>query len=477
MAQTQAINLFSPVLLLLPLLLLILLKHFKHNSSPPLPPGPYPWPILGNILQLGNKPHISLTHFSKIYGPLFSLRLGTQLVVVGSSQAAAIAILKTHDRILSGRHVPHMAPSKSSELNKLSLGWVVECNEKWKYLRTVCKSELFSLKALESQARTRERKVKEMVGFINKMEGKVVKIREIATATVFNMLSNILVSRDLISLEHESEDGGMSSVLKDIARLASTPNISDFYPILGPLDLQGLRKKTMELHRRRRDFLDTLLLNGSSDDQINTLLMELLSAGTDTSSSTIEWTMAELIKNPRCLQKVQEEIAGVINMNRDTGFKESHLPQLPYLQACIKETLRLHPPGPFLLPHRAIDSCQVMNYTIPKNTQVLVNYWAIGRDPKSWEEPVVFNPERFLSSNLDFKGNDFEFIPFGSGRRICPGLPMAAKHVALIIAYLIIFFDWSLPCGKNPVDLDMSESYGLTLRKEQPLLLVPTSKK
>ncbi|KAJ6393729.1 hypothetical protein OIU77_023044 [Salix suchowensis] len=503
MAQTQAINLFSPVLLLLPLLLLIVLKHFKHNSSPPLPPGPYPWPILGNILQLGNKPHISLTHFSKIYGPLFSLRLGTQLVVVGSSQAAAIAILKTHDRILSGRHVPHMAPSKSSELNKLSLGWVVECNEKWKYLRTVCKSELFSLKALESQARTRERKAKEMVGFINKMEGNVVKIREIATATVFNMLSNILVSRDLISLEHESEDGGMSSVLKDIARLASTPNISDFYPILGPLDLQGLRKKTMELHRRsfnmceaiiqerregegkgdgpdasrRRDFLDTLLLNGSSDDQINTLLMELLSAGTDTSSSTIEWTMAELIKNPRCLQKVQEEIAGVINMDRDTGFKESHLPQLPYLQACIKETLRLHPPGPFLLPHRAIDSCQVMNYTIPKNTQVLVNYWAIGRDPKSWEEPVVFNPERFLSSNLDFKGNDFEFIPFGSGRRICPGLPMAAKHVALIIAYLIIFFDWSLPCGKNPVDLDMSESYGLTLRKEQPLLLVPTSKK
>jgi cytochrome P450 len=303
MAQTsltQAIDLFSPILLLLPLLLLIVLKHFRHNSSPPFPPGPYPWPILGNILQLGDKPHITLTHFAKIHGPIFSLRLGTQLVVVGSSQAAAIAILKTHDRILSGRHVPHMAPSKSSELNKLSLGWVVECNERWRYLRTICKSELFSLKALESQACIRERKAKEMIGFINKMEGKVVKIREVATATVFNMLSNILVSRDLVSLEHESEDGGMSSVLKDIARLASTPNISDFFPILGPLDLQGLRKKTMELHRRsfnmceaiiqerreggegkrdgpdasrRRDFLDALILNGSSDDQIDILLM------------------------------------------------------------------------------------------------------------------------------------------------------------------------------------------------------------
>ncbi|KAI5601560.1 hypothetical protein POPTR_001G109300v4 [Populus trichocarpa] len=476
MAQTsltQAIDLFSPILLLLPLLLLIVLKHFRHNSSPPFPPGPYPWPILGNILQLGDKPHITLTHFAKIHGPIFSLRLGTQLVVVGSSQAAAIAILKTHDRILSGRHVPHMAPSKSSELNKLSLGWVVECNERWRYLRTICKSELFSLKALESQACIRERKAKEMIGFINKMEGKVVKIREVATATVFNMLSNILVSRDLVSLEHESEDGGMSSVLKDIARRSF--NMCE--AIIQERREGGEGKRDGPDASRRRDFLDALILNGSSDDQIDILLMELLSAGTDTSSSTIEWTMAELIKNPRCLKKVQEEIANVINMNRDTGFKESYLPQLTYLQACVKETLRLHPPGPFLLPHRAIDSCQVMNYTIPKNTQVLVNYWAIGRDPKSWEEPVVFNPERFLSSNLDFKGNDFEFIPFGSGRRICPGLPMAAKHVALIIAYLILFFDWSLPCGKNPTDLDMSENYGLTLRKEQPLLLVPTSKK
>lgn len=180
--------------------------------------------------------------------------------------------------------------------------------------------------------------------------------------------------------------------------------------------------------------------------------------------------MAELIKNPKCLHKVEEEIATQITK---TTLKESHIPHLKYLQACVKETLRLHPPGPFLLPHRATENCQVLNYTIPKDTQVLVNFWAIGRDPKYWEDPLTYNPERFLNSKLDFKGNDYEFIPFGSGRRICPGLPMAAKQVALIVAYLIHFFKWSLPNGKG---LNMSDKYGLTLGMEQPLLLIPQVK-
>uniref|UniRef100_A0A2C9WBU5 Cytochrome P450 n=1 Tax=Manihot esculenta TaxID=3983 RepID=A0A2C9WBU5_MANES len=491
---TEGSNLFFLVILLLPLLRLIL-KHLKP-STPPIPPGPFPWPILGNILQLGNKPHVALTHFARIYGPLFSLRLGTQLVVVGSSKEAAMEILKTHDRILSGRCVPHMAPTKSPELNKLSLGWIAECNDKWKYLRTICKTELFSSKALESQGCIREEEVMEMVSFIKKMEGKEVKIRDVAMATVFNSLSRILVSRDLMSLDQENADLEMNSLLERILQLASTPNISDFYPILGRFDLQGLQKKITELHNRyfniceaiveerrkgirgdassRRDFLDTLMDNGSSNDQINVLLLELLSASTDTSSTTIEWTMAELLKNPKCMKKVQAEVA--TKVTDGILLHESHISQLTYLQACVKETLRLHPTGPFLLPHRATDTCQVMNRTIPKNTQVLVNIWAVGRDPKYWEDPLVFEPERFLNSNLDFKGNDFEFIPFGSGRRICPGLPMATKQVPLIVAALIHFFDWSLADGKDFAELDVTEKYGLTLRMQQSLLLIPKAK-
>ncbi|CAI0414296.1 unnamed protein product [Linum tenue] len=481
----------------LPLLYLLFTKHFKKpTSSPsfPLPPGPYQWPIIGNIFQLGTKPHITLTKFSQTYGPLFSLKLGTQLLVVASSKAAATEILRTHDRSLSGRYVPDMSPHKSLELNEFSIGWIVECNDKWRQLRSLCKRELFSAKALENNLLVREGKAREMVEFIRRREGKEVIVREVVTATVFNMLSCVLVSRDLISMEGGSCEGGMMR----IAELATTPNVSDFYPVLSWFDLQGLRKKVMELHRscfriltediieeRRRmgredsckDFLDVLLKNGSSDDQINVLLLELLSAGTDTSSSTIEWMMAELIRNPKCMRKLEEEVSPAMDQ-QEMFIKESCITQLPYLEACFKETLRLHPPGPFLLPHRAIEFCQVMNHSIPKNSQILVNFWAIGRDPKYWEEPLMFNPERFLNYTcLDFKGNDFEFIPFGSGRRICPGLTMATRHVSLIVASLIHFFDWSLPHGrKNPTDIDMSEKYGLTLRKEEPLILIPRSK-
>lgn len=197
---------------------------------------------------------------------------------------------------------------------------------------------------------------------------------------------------------------------------------------------------------------------------------ELITAGTDTSSSTIEWTLTELIKNPKCMKIVKAELAREI-VDQDM-VRESHLPKLPYLQACVKETLRLHPPGPFLLPHRAVESCQVLSYTIPKDSQVLVNVWAIGRDPMYWKDPLTFKPERFLESSLDFKGNDFEFLPFGAGRRICPGLPMAAKHVPLVVSSLIHFFDWSLPYGKDPMDMNMSEKYGITLVKEEPLILI-----
>ena len=203
---------------------------------------------------------------------------------------------------------------------------------------------------------------------------------------------------------------------------------------------------------------------------------DLFGAGSETSSSTIEWTMAELIKNPRCMKIVEEELAREIGRN---VVKESDLTNLTYLQACVKEVLRLHPSGPLLLPYRAIESCTVMNYTIPKDSQILVNVWAIGRDPILWEDPLMFKPERFLNSmmSLDFKGNDFEFLPFGSGRRICPGMPMAAKLVPLIVASIIHSFDWSLPQGMNPNDINMSVKYGLAARMEQSLFLLPKAKK
>ncbi|XP_038687864.1 probable (S)-N-methylcoclaurine 3'-hydroxylase isozyme 2 [Tripterygium wilfordii] len=491
-------SLFFPLAFVLPLLILLfILKHFKASSSKslPLPPGPNPWPLVGNLFHMGNMPHVTLSNFAKTYGPLISLRLGTQIMVVASSPAAAIEILKTHDRVFSARHVPQAVPVERSKLNHVSLGWSLECGEGWKYLRTIVRTELFSGKAIEFQARLREKKVMEMMRFIGARDGQVVNIGDVVFTVVYNMLSNILLSKDIFSFEdNNGGDGTMKMVVRTFIETLSSPNMSDYYPILSGLDLQGLTKKakrtgekihaswTSIIKERReikqefsrdRDFLDCMIENNFADDLTNQLLLELFTAGTDTNTSTIGWAMAELIKNPEFMKKALEELEREVKENE---VKESHLPQLTYLQACVKETLRLHPPAPLLLPHRAPETCEVMGYSIPENSQVIVNVWALGRDSMHWKDPLAFKPERFLDSPLNFKGNDFEFLPFGGGRRICPGLPMAAKLVPLVLASLLHFFDWSLPNGANPRELDMNEKFGVTLQKEQPLLLIPTSR-
>ncbi|XP_057950581.1 probable (S)-N-methylcoclaurine 3'-hydroxylase isozyme 2 [Malania oleifera] len=478
-------------LLILSILLLFIFLKYNSSKAHSLPPGPSPWPIIGNIPLIRNKPHRALAQLALAHGSLISLRLGTQPVVVASSPAAARAILKTHDRVLSGRHVPHVSGTKSPERNHLSLGWTVECTEQWKFLRALCKTELFGGKSLDSKTDLREKKIHEMVKFLGSKEGEAVKIREIVFASAFNLLGNVLVSRDFVELG-EGEEGGMSGVIRKLMELCTAPNVSDLYPILGRLDLQGLRREADRYSKklcgvwesiirersegeegdgkRKRDFLDVLLENGFSDDQINCLFLELFTAGTDTSTSTVEWAMAEMIKNQEAMSKIREELA---REAPNSFIRESDLLHLHYLHACVKETLRLHPPAPLLLPRRATQKCQVMSYTIPKDTQIMVNVWAIGRDPKFWENPLCFKPERFLDSELDFKGNDFEFLPFGGGRRICPGLSNAIRQVHLTLASLIHHFEWSLPHNLVPDQLDMSEKFGVTLLKEEPLVLVP----
>ncbi|KAH7862562.1 hypothetical protein Vadar_006487 [Vaccinium darrowii] len=193
---------------------------------------------------------------------------------------------------------------------------------------------------------------------------------------------------------------------------------------------------------------------------------ELFTAGTDTSSRT----------DKKC--KIHDQ--------SPPRTRDRNLPKfpkrIPSASATIPSSLcqrnsEAVPPAPFLLPHRAFASCEVINYTIPKDAQVIVNVWAIGKDPMIWDDPLHFKPERFLNSTLDYKGNDYEFFPFGAGRRICPGLPMAAKHLPLVLASLIHFSDWSLPDEIDPNELDMSEKFGVTLEMEQPLLFIPKVRK
>lgn len=194
-------------------------------------------------------------------------------------------------------------------------------------------------------------------------------------------------------------------------------------------------------------------------------------AGTDTITSTVEWAMAELLHNPNVMSKAKAELEQIIGKGK--LVEEIDIGKLPYLQAIVKETFRLHPAAPLLLPRKAEIDLEINNYKIPKGAQVLINVWAIGRDSSLWDNPNVFSPERFLGSDIDFKGRSFELTPFGGGRRICPGLPLAIRMLFLMLGLLINCFDWKLEGGIKPEDMNMDEKFGLTLEKAQPLLVVP----
>jgi len=205
------------------------------------------------------------------------------------------------------------------------------------------------------------------------------------------------------------------------------------------------------------------------------LLQNLLTAGTDTASSAIEWAVTELIRHPDILKKAQQEIDSVVG--RDRLVSEADIPKLPFFQAVIKENFRLHPSTPLSLPHMASEECVVGGYRIPKHATLLVNIWGMGRDPKIWPNPLEFNPARFLpggeAQHIDVRGKNFELIPFGYGRRICAGTSMGIRVVQSTVAALIHAFDWALPGAQTAEKIDMEELFGISLQKAVPLMAHP----
>ena len=198
---------------------------------------------------------------------------------------------------------------------------------------------------------------------------------------------------------------------------------------------------------------------------------DIFSAGSETSSTIVEWAMSEMLKNPRLMKEAQAEVRQVFD--RKGKVDEFGIHELKFLKAVIKETLRLHPAAPLLVPRENSDSCQINGYEIPAKTRTIVNAWAIGRDPKYWTEAEKFIPERFLDSSLDYKGTNLTYIPFGAGRRICPGIQFAIPNIELALAQLLYHFDWKLPNGMKAEDLDMTEAFGLTVRRKNDLMLIP----
>ncbi|KAL8049711.1 hypothetical protein ABFX02_06G037100 [Erythranthe guttata] len=492
--------------ILLPIFFISLKKlgFFGSSSTEKLPPGPNALQLLRKVSEFRNKPHIAITTLAKLYGPIMSFHLGTQVVIIASSSSAAKQIFKTHDQNFSGRYLTSVF-CKLPTIEHCSLAMSRECNATWKLLRDVTQNVIFSSKSVHSKACTRKAKVAEMVEYIRSKAGETVDLEDLMNSTIYNIISDVLVSRNLVDITREDEgDGKVRAVVREIIDLVSSSvGLSDLFPVLRKLNLPSTKRKAMEIHgkimyiwedivKERRsekrdrglvdansggDFLDVMIENGFPDDQICNVTMELLAAGMDTSGITSVWLMVELIKNPHILRRVRDEIASAFEGDDHTLIDESVLSDSHYFQACIKETLRLHIPGPLLMPRRAIETCKIDDYVIPKDSVVLVNAWAISMDPDTWKDATSFNPDRFLESKIDFRGNHFEYIPFGSGRRMCPGFNLALKDIQIVVASLVHYFDWSLPNGMDPTQIDMADKFGTVLKKETPLLLIPSLKK
>lgn len=198
----------------------------------------------------------------------------------------------------------------------------------------------------------------------------------------------------------------------------------------------------------------------------------MFSAGTDTTSDALDWTMAELIRNPSSMKTLQHEVREAAG---DKGeIEEEDLANMPYLKAVMKESLRIHPPAPLLVPRESTRDTKVLGYDVATGTRVMINAWKIGRDPSVWENPEEFRPERFLDTSIDFKGFHFELLPFGAGRRGCPGIAFATAVYELALAKLVHEFDFGLPDGGRGEDLDMTEASGITIHRKFPLLVLIT---
>ncbi|XP_078430203.1 cytochrome P450 superfamily protein [Wolffia australiana] len=483
---------------LLALLVQRLLSLLTLSRRAPLPPGPKGWPILGNLPQLGAKPHQTLSSLSRKHGPLFSLHFGSVHVVVAASASVAAAFLKTHDANFSNR--PPNSGAEHVAYNYRDMVFAPH-GSLWRALRRICSVRLFTAKAMDEFSQVREEEAAELVRAL--LAGGSVELGQMVNVCAVNALSRAVMGRRVFGNGLGKEAEEFKKMVVELMQVAGVFNVGDFVPWLAWADPQGVVAKMKGLHRRYDELLNSIMksheanvgtgndllssmmgMRGQpidkegtviSDVEIKAVLLNLFTAGTDTTSSTVEWAMAELIRHPSILKAAREEIDAVVGKSRLVS--DSDLNSLIYLQAVVKEVFRLHPPTPLSLPRMAAESCEINGYHIPKNATLLVNVWAIARDPDEWPRPLEFLPSRFLPggdhADADVKGTDFELIPFGAGRRVCVGMSLGLRVVQFLTATLVHAFDWELPPGLTPEKLDMEEAYGLTLQRAVPLNVRP----
>ncbi|CAN6585455.1 unnamed protein product [Malus baccata var. baccata] len=436
----------------------------NKTSSPPSPPK---LPIIGNFHQIGLYPHRSLQTLSQRHGPLMLLHFGRVPVLVVSSAQAAREIMnftmKTHDLTFSDR-------PKSTNFEKLLYNYKdvasAPYGEYWRQVKSVCVLNLLSNKRVRSFCFVREEETKTMISDIMKSSPSVLNLSE-----MFARLTNDVVCRVALGGKYSGE-GGMNYWELLTLGTISHGFLDDF---LDNVVQEHMVKSSGSGDDNQQDFVDVLLafqkenLAGFPIETvtIKALILDMFAAGTDTTYTVLEWAMTELLRHPRVMKKLQNEVREIVR--KGEHIIEDDLIEMQYLKAVMKETLRLHPPVPLLVPRMAAQDVEIGGYKIKTKTHVMINAWQIGRDPKVYEKPDEFEPARFLNSEIDYKGNDFQLIPFGAGRRICPGIQFAMAVNEIALANIVHKFDWALPGGASGENLDMTESTGITAHKKDPL--------
>ncbi|XAR51324.1 hypothetical protein NMG60_11005924 [Bertholletia excelsa] len=479
----------SFLFIVLSLLLVLVLKylfqaitHRRHN----LPPSPPALPFIGHLHLTKHPFHRTLQALSETLGPVFSLRFGSRRVVIISSPSAVEECFTKNDVALADRF-----PFISADYFGYHHTTVATSSygDHWRNLRRLMAVEIFSTARLNSFLSLRRDEISILLQnlYQKSLHGSAKvelksKFAELTYNNIIRMVAGKRYYGDDVTDDDEARE--VQELVKELFTYVGARNPADFLPVLRWIDYGGFEKNIKRIHKKIDSFVQGLIDEHRRDKSKNTMIDHLLSlqesqpeyytdtiikgliwvmviAGTDTSAVTMEWAMSLLVNHPEVLKKARAEIDAQVGQNR--LIDESDISKLPYLQAIISETFRLFPAAPLLLPHMSREDVTVGGFCVPRGSILMVNAWAIHRDPKVWDDPLRFNPERFEGKN---EVNVHKLIPFGTGRRMCPGAGLAQRVVGLTLGSLIQCFEWER-INEEPVDL--TEGMGQTMPKLVPL--------